>query len=237
MTLGDIIYDLRKAYLHDETSVNWDDDELLGHARKGISRLWRRIVDVYENHFLTIDSEHAFIDANATQISGIPDDCYRVVLVEPRVIGPSSLNPGLVFKPKKWQDPMFLNARATSPIAPTEGIIYYQLHEQGPPIGPPVVRIGPAISSSMLLTIAYNQRLPVETYDEDTDNPIPGDSDHALTCWIVAHAKTKDREDQRPDRGWLDDFDTELATILTSLAPRQVQEQEHVEGFMEGIDY
>lgn len=237
MTLGDILYDLRKAYLHDEHSVNWDDDELLGHARKGISRLWRRIVDVYENHFMTIDSTSAFIDAGATSISGIPDDCYRVVLVEPRVIGPSSSNPGLIFKPKKWQDPLFLNARAQAPITPSEGIVYYQLHEQGPPIGPPVVRIGPTLASSMLLTIAYNQRIAVEALDEDDDNPIPGDADHALTCWIVAHAKAKDREDQRPDQGWMSDFEKETYTILTSLAPRQSQEQEHVEGFLEGVDY
>lgn len=236
-TLGTILFDARKQYLHDETAVAWDDDELLSHARKGISRLWRRIVDMYEEHFIAINEVDCFLEAGEAMLTGVPDDCYRVVLIEPRVIGASSVNPGLIFKPKKWQDPAFLNARARTPIEPREDIVYYELHEQGPPIGPPVIRVGPRLSSSMLLTIAYNQRLPVESYDEDSYNPIPGDSDHALMCWIVAHAKAKDREDQRADPGWLKDFDKEAMDLVTRMAPRQVQELAHVEGMFEGLDY
>lgn len=213
----------------------WNDQELIDIVNRGAKDLWRAIVDLYEHHFLTINDTDVFIQANSSVLMGVPDDCYRVVLIEPRVIGGSSPNPGLIFKPLHWQDGRFQNARALSAASPNNQVVYYDQHTQGAPVGAPVVRIGPQLSDSVLLTIAYNHTLAV--FDEDDTNPIPGESDNALIAWTVAYARAKERDDTAPDPKWLQVYNTEKMNLIKQIPPRQIQEPEFVEGMFEGYEF
>lgn len=213
----------------------WSDEELLDYCTRGAKDLWRAIVDLYEHHFLTINDTDVYVAANSSVLVGVPDDCYRVVLIEPRVIGSASVNPGLIFKPLPWQDGRFQNARALAAASPNNQIIYYDQHTAGAPVAAPVVRIGPQLSDSVLLTIAYNHVLA--PFDEDDTNPIPGESDNALIAWMVAYARGKERDDTAPDPRWLQVYATEKANLIKQIPPRQIQEPEYVEGMFEGYEF
>lgn len=236
-TIDSLLYSVR-ANLKENTTVPgayyWNDAELLDWLNRGAKDLWRAIVDLYEHHFLTI-SDAPFIEAGANIISAIPDDVYRIVLIEPRTIGQSSVNPGLVFKPLPYQDPRFLNARACAPISPREAIVYYDQVSEGAPVGPPAIRIGPTLSSSMLLTVAYNHTIGV--FDETDTNPIPGESDNALIAWATAFARGKERDDTAPDPAWLKVYASEKANLIKQIGPRQIQEAEFADGMFEGYDF
>lgn len=231
--ISSLIYTARQN-LKEPTPIFWSDQELIDIANKGAKDLWRAIVDLYEHHFVTV-SEAPYINANSPFILGIPDDVYRVVLIEPRTIGDSSSNPGLIFKPLPYTDPRFLDARARSAIEPREDIVYWTQMEAGAPVGPPVIRIGPQLSSSANLTMVYNHVLPV--FDEDDYNPIPGEADGALVAWMTAYARAKERDDTAPDPVWLKVYATEKQNLIRQIPPRQIQEPEYVYGMFEGYQF
>lgn len=210
----------------------WLDSELRDILIDGARDLWGAILDVYGDHYLTIDETHVSLAANDSQLTGVPADCFRVQVIEPRDISVSGSGHGMVFIPRRFKDDAFTNAR-TQPAQDVSngGIVYYQMSGQGAPNAAPKILTAPKLSSALLVRLAYNPTLDLDANTPNQSNPIPGESDHALTAWTIAFARAKEREDRLPDPGWLAAYTSERAHILTRLTPRQEQEPTVVEDF------
>lgn len=225
-----LIADIRATNLKETTPRFWLDVELASIANDGCHDLWRAIVDLYDHHFVTIDITNVTLAASSNQLAGIPTDCYRIISIEPRVLGASSPNPGLVFTPKNWNSDQFRNARAQAAVDPNNRELYYTVMNPGAPIGAPIIRLAPQVSTAVNLTLVYNQTLARTLIS--SSNPIPGQSDNALKAWITAYARAKEREDKAPDPEWLAIYGTEKVNLLRQLAQRQIQEPEVADGFL-----
>jgi len=210
----------------------WGDPEILLHLNNGAKILWRAIVDLYDHHFTVVDEENFFIEASTKIIYGVPETVHRITSLEPRVLGESNPNRSLIFKPANWNSDLFTQARAQAATSPTNAVIYYTLMAAGAPVGPPVIRIAPALTSSMLLTCTYVST--IAPFDETDRNPIPGESDQALINYAVAQCRAKEREDSMPDPGWMALFATERTDLLVRLDKRQEQAPDIVEGMFDG---
>jgi hypothetical protein len=112
-------------------------------------------------------------------------------------------------------------------------VIYYTLTGAGAPNSAPVVRTAPQINSAIDLRFVYVPTLGVASYSVNSGNPIPGESDNAIVAWIVAFARSRERDDNAPDPAWLAVYATEKQSLLTRLTPRQTQEPEYAEGMFE----
>jgi hypothetical protein len=221
-----------RKHLRETTASFWSDAELLVHALSGCSDAWRRVVDLHQEHFLTIDITNVTMAADTATLSGIPSNCFRVVSIEARDLTSSSANLGLEFSPRDWNHPDMANARRHANIDPKGQTVYYTVIGQGPPVGTLTVRVAPKVTSAVNLTLAF---IPTHGADSsDDNNPIPGESDLALEAWIVAHARAKERKDGSPDPEFMAIYESQMAKILTALTPRQEQELETVEGMFEG---
>lgn len=218
--------------LKEPTPDYWSDGEILLHLNNGAKILWRAIVDLYEHHFNTLDDEHFFIQPETGIVWGVPEDVARIVMIEPRVLGANSSTRGLIFEPADWTSDKFIMARARGPVSPSNVTIYYTLMDPGAPVGPPIIRIAPRLSTGVLLSVTYVHTLP--PFDEDDRNPIPGESDQALINYAVAQCRAKEREDSMPDPGWMALFATERTDILERIAIRQIQQPDVVMGMFEG---
>lgn len=223
-----------RTRLIEASATYWSDAELFEYALKGAKDLWRRINDLYEGYFITIDTTNVTLAANSSQLSGVPADLFRVVSIEPRILGESSANPGLIFEPQRYNHPLFKNARAESAIEPKNNKIFYEVFSAGPPVGTAIIRVAPQVSSVVNLTVVYNQTLS-SSLVIGSDNPIPGESDNAIVAWTVAYARAKETDDRSPDVEWYAVYQAELAKLITALAPRQIQEPEVVEGVFDGF--
>jgi hypothetical protein len=221
--------------LKEESPDYWSDAVLVAHINNGIKDLWRRMNELFKNYFVVIDITHVTLAANSSQLAGVPSDCYKVVAIEPRVVGSNNPNRGLIFKPKDYNDPAFVQARALDPRDPTNCVVYYTLMQQGAPVAAPIILTAPQLTSAVNLKLVYNQTLPV--VDIDDDNPIPGESDMALEAWCLAHARAKERADNSPDPKWLDVYDEEKKDLIENLTPRQIQEPSIVVGMFEDDSY
>jgi len=210
-----------------KTDAYWSDDELFNIAKRGTTDLWGAIIDLHEEHYLTVDTTNVTLQPSSTQLSGVPADCFRVYLIEPT-------DPTLTycqFYPRPYNHPDFINARnqMTSPtvlVTPSAGLtIYYDVTGVGTPNAPPVILTAPQLSSAVALRFVYVPNLGVGSYQLTTaTNPIPGESDNALIAWIVSFALGKERQDKNPDPGWLSVYQTEKQSLLVRLKPRQEQE-------------
>lgn len=207
----------------------WTDEELNNILFLGCRDLWRAIVDLHQNHFATIDATNVSLVSGATQLSGVPADCYRVLSVEPRDLTVTGTSRSIVFKPKFYKSPMFQNARSRGTQAIDQvGIIYYDILNAGSPVAAPTIVTGPPVSTTMLIRLMYVNTLSA-TLSESDNNPIPGESDNALIAWGVAWARAKETPDRTPDAGWIAVYGNDKQSLLTSLTPRQEQEEEIVE--------
>ncbi len=198
--IADLLTNAR-VHLSEVSPRAWSDETLLVYANAGFKDLWRRIVDLYKHHFVTIEETSIGIIAGDAHVSYVPADLYRVVSLEPRTLGEDNPNRGLIFKPKDWNDPAFVQARARGTVAAESRVVYYDIFTQGAPVGAPTIRIAPRLSTNVLLSCVYNHTLP--KLDETDDNPIPGESDTAIVNWIVAYARAIERDDRAPDPEWL----------------------------------
>ena len=231
--ISTIITNTRTARLRETSASFWSDAELLVHALSGISEAWRRVVDLHQEHYLTIDETNVTLAAAAASLSGIPSTCFRIVSIEARDLTTSSANFGLEFFPRDWNHPDMTNARRQANIDPTGRPIFYTVVGQGPPVGTMTVRVAPKTTSAVNLTLAY---IPTHGADgSDDNNPIPGESDLAIEAWISAHALAKERKLSTPDAEFMGLFESQMQKILTALTPRQEQELETVEGMFEGF--
>lgn len=220
--------------LLETTARFWTDAELLVHASNGCFDLWRSIIDLYKDHFVTLDITNVTLAADALVLSGVPTDVFRVVNLQPRIVGPSSSNQGLVFKPAELTTPQFVQARAGRAIEPRQAVIWYAVMNAGAPVGAPAIAIAPSVTSAVNLALWYNPVLVARTIGGAADvNPIPGESDKAVEAYIVAFARGKEREDRSPDPEWLSIYATEKRNLLTVLTPRSIQEPETVDSFMQ----
>ena len=214
-----------------KTDKFWSDDELLNIALRGTTDLWAALIDLNEEHYLTIDATNVSIAADATSLTGVPADTFRIYLIEPRDISDTGSTRDVRFVPKDYNDQYFIDSRAWGSTDPTSpAIIFYALTGQGAPNAAPTVLVAPTLSSAMNLRFVYIPTLGVHNYTLTSPNPIPGESDHALIAWTVAYARGKEREDKLPDAGWLAVYQTEKQSLLTRMQPRQVQEPEYVDG-------
>lgn len=217
------------------TTSFWTDADLLALQNLGVKDLWRAINDLYKHYFVTIDDENVTLPAYASSLDSVPCDCFRVVSIEPRLLGPSNPNRSVIFKPRDWNHPDMVQARARGSVSPDNTIIYYDVMYTGAPVEAPVIRVAPPVSSPMSLTLVYNHVLADRTASQH--NPIPGESDNAIVAWTVAYAKGDNNEQQAPDLSWLAVYNTEKTNLLKQLTPRQIQEPEVVEGMWEDGEY
>lgn len=216
------------------TASFWTDAELLTHANEAIKDLWASIIDLYQDHFVTQDVTHCALAANATTVTGVPADVFRVVMLQPRVLGQSSSTQGLVFKPSTLLDPRFVQAQAQPAITPRADIVYYCVLNAGAPVAAPAIITAPALSAAVNLTLWYIPTIAAKIASDA--NPIPGESDKAVQEYIIAFARAKEREDRSPDPEHLSIYATEKRKMLTALTPRSVQEPQVVDAMWELLD-
>lgn len=213
--------------LVEESASYWSSPELIDIEIAGVKDLWRDIVDLKAEHYLTINNTDVFLGASSSALSGVPSDVHKVYLIEARDVTINGSNANLVFKPLDYNHPTFQGARTRSAIEPSNDCIYYAITGQGAPVNAPIIYTAPQVSSQVNLSFAY-----VPTIGSLTSNspvPIPGEADNAIVAWTVAFALSKEREDRSPDPNWLAIYATEKAHILESLGLRQLQEAEFVD--------
>lgn len=223
------ILDIARRHLVETSASFWTDAELIALMNRGMRDLWRAINDNYQDYFLTVDVTNVSLAADGTTLTGVPSDVSIVRGIEPRVL---STYPDLLFRPKNYNHPEFIGARAQPAFNPSEGgVIFYAIGGAGGPVAAPTIYVAPAITSAVPLRLIY---IPVLTEKVAGDNnPIPGESDNALVCWTVAYARAKEREDRAPDPEWLTLYGTEKTNLLVSLTPRQHDEEEVTEAVFE----
>lgn len=232
--LQDIIDDARLVLLEDAPAAAdsfWSDAELLSIINGGVRDLWKKIMDLYQDHFVTDDVTNVAAAASTAALTGVPSDVFRIVALQPRTIGSSSSNRGLIFKPRSLTHPDFVQAEAAPAADPQNRVIYYAVVNAGAPVAAPSILIAPTLSSAVNLRLKY---IPtIGTLTLASTNPIPGESDLALKHWVIAFARAKEREDRAPDPEHLSIYATEARNLLIALTPRSVQEPEYVVGMWE----
>jgi hypothetical protein len=208
----------------------WSQAELLQHMVDGVKNLWGAIIDLNEEHFLTVDESLVSLAANSTSLTGVPADCFKVHLIEPRDTTSSGTAPHTLFIPKDYNHPDFINARAMTAQDPGAGLkVYYHVTGQGAPVAAPTIRVAPKLSTALNLRFSYVQTLATSDLEIGDNNPIPGESDKAIHAYCMAFALAKEQEDKMPHPGWLSIYKTEKDALLVRLSPRQVQEERVVD--------
>lgn len=218
------------------TAPFWTEQELLDILILGCKDLWRAIIDLHQGHFTSIDETNVSAVASATTLTGVPTDCFRILMIEPRDLTQFSSTRYVYFKPKQYHSLAFQSARSQSGSISTDQTtaVFYDILNAGSPVVAPSIVIAPVLTTALTLRLVYVHVLP--TLAESSDNPIPGESDNALISWGVAWARAKEREDRMPDPAWLATYSTDKQSLLVALTPRQEQEEEIVEGLFDGFN-
>lgn len=222
---------LARLRLDEVTPRFWSSDELTNIIIAGIKDLWREVVNLKQEHFLTID-ETVTLDANTFELDGTPADLHKVYMIEPLDASGNSSNVGLAFRPLDYNHPKFVAARHADATDPSNATIFYAIHSAGAPVDAPVIRIAPRVTSDVNIRLTYVPTIAGDLASDD-DVPIPGDADNALVAWTVAYARAKERDDRAPDPNWLATYTGEKTRLLNSLGLRQLQEKEYVDAMFE----
>ena len=223
--------------LIEPTARFWQDAELQEIMRLGAIDLWGAILDLHQDHYFKVNATDVVLKSGLSEVSGVPDDCFRILLIEPRTTTANSTGNRIIFVPRKYKDTDFAVARtldAQDPSTMGGRTIYYDITGVGSPVEAPHIQTAPIISSDLPLRLVYN---PTLAWDASGVNPVPGASDNALKAWTVAFAMAKEgpQGGRIPDPGWLKVYATEKQTILTRLTPREEQEPEVVEDLFQGF--
>lgn len=227
-----IIARARKKLLEDAETTNgmWTDAELLEDLTAGVKDLHRSFKDNYQNYFFTRDITNVSMAAATDTLAGVPADVMIVLGIEPRNL---ATHRHIKFTPLDYMRQEFVDARGRSAAGasnPGQTIeIFYSITGAGAPVAAPVIYVAPIVNAALPLSLIY-----VPTLTLGSNNPIPGESDHALMLWTVAHAKAKVRDDMSPDPNYLALYATEGQKIGIAITPRQEQEIDRVEGYLEG---
>lgn len=226
-----------RRHLQEVSASFWSSAELVDLMNKGFKDLWKAIIDLHQEHFLTIDVTNLAISASTETLTGVPTDCFRVHLIEPKITSTQGAYRNLIFVPRDYNSPDFTAARSLGDVdGSQDNTIFYTLISAGPPTGAPSIVIAPTLSAAVAagnLRLAYVPILAEKV--AANDNPIPGESDLAIIAWTVAYALAKDREDRTPDPNWLAIYGTEKQNTLVSMTPRQSQEPDLVEPLFGGL--
>ena len=75
------------------------EDEMLDHAIAGCRDLWRAIVDLHQEHFMTVDETNVSLVASTSTMTGVPKDLFRVLLIQSRDTTSTSSSRTLRFTP------------------------------------------------------------------------------------------------------------------------------------------
>lgn len=218
-----------RRHLRETSASFWSSAELLDIIAKGIFDLWRDIVDLKAEHYLTIDTTNVTLASNTATLTGVPSNVHKIYLIEPLNNNLNGSNRNLHFDPKDYNDPHFRTARASENIDPTNATIYYAITGQGAPVAAPTVHIAPKTTSTVALRFCYIPTLATTDLEASDNVPIPGEADNALIAWTVAWARAKEIEGGVPDSGWLQLYGTEKQHLLQSLGLRQLQEEQVVD--------
>ena len=232
-TLLSAIETQARRHLIETTASFWSSAELIDIANQGIKDLWRDIVDLKQEHFLTVDTTNVTMAANTATLTGVPTDVHKVYLIEPVDTSSGATNEGLIFVPRDYNHPIVQAARSSDAVESDHNHIYYSVTGAGAPTGTAstVIYVAPQITSAATLRFVY---VPVlAAVAAGGNNPIPGEADNALIAWVVAYARAKEREDRSPDPNWLMVYKTEKDHLMQSLGLRQLQEPSYVDALFE----
>lgn len=217
--------------LDESTATFWSDAELLAYATDGIKDLWRGVLDLNQGHFVVVDDTNVSLASGATSLTGVPSDVFRIESLEVRDLTSTNAIQDLSFEPRRINDADFQSARSLSAVDASGRVVYYVILNAGAPVGAPTILTAPPLNAAVDLRLVYTQSIGALT--TASNNPIPGDSDHAVVSWIVAHALAKEREDRRPHPDWIAMYASDKKNLLTALTPRQVQEPEVADALFE----
>ena len=221
--------------LKETTASFWTDAELLEHAKYCFNDLWGAVIDLNQEHYMTVDTTNVSQAASADTLTGVPADTFRILLIEPKDTTSSGTAPDVLYWPRKYNSTPFRNARQLTAQDPLGGLdIFYSLGQAGSPVAAPTVYVAPKISTALTLRFVYVPGPGAAAFTLASNNPIGGESDNAVKAWIVAHARAKERQDRMPDPAWLALYKTEKQNVLTRMTPRQTQEPEVVEELFGG---
>lgn len=227
--ISSVITDAR-VELKETTARYWTDAELLAHFKKGVNDLWGAIIDLNQEHYLTVDISNVSLAVDGVTLTGVPSDCFRVELIEPRDTTSAGATPAVIFTPRDYKSAHFRNARQIGSQDPTAGLeIFYALSQAGSPVAAPTIHVAPPVTATVSLRFVYTPGPNASALTTASNNPIPGESDNALMAWMIAYARAKEREDRSPDPNWLAIYATEKQNLLVRMTPRQTQEPEVVE--------
>lgn len=215
-----------------EPSANfWTSDELTQLCVAGIRDLWRSIVDLKGEHFLRQMTD-VYYPQNSDRLANLPNNSiHKIYLIEPANMSANSANVGLLFSPRPYKNRLFQLARSQDPISPANDTIWYDIAGAGGPADGITVFCAPQVTSNVPLNFLYIPTLGA--MDQNSVNPIPGESDNALVAWTVAYARAKERDDRMPDPAWLQVYSTEKQNLLQSLGLREYQEASYVDAQFE----
>lgn len=222
-----------REYLEELSPRHWSSDELTKIIAQGIKDLWRSIVDLKGEHFLTVNTTDVYLPANSDQLAGVPADVHKVYLIEPRDISVDGAEGrSITFRPTDYNHAYFVAARSQSAVDAGGGqVIFYAITGQGSPVNAPKIYVAPKTRGQVNLRFAYVPTLPA--FNNDSTVPIPGECDSALTAWTVAFARAKEREDRAPDPKWLQIYQAEKEDLLQSLGLRQYHEYQVADAIFE----
>lgn len=230
-SLVSTIETLSRQRLIEPTPSYWSSSELVDIIAAGIKDLWRDIVDLKGEHYLTINNTDVFFNSSSDRLSGVPGDVHKIYLIEARDLTTEGSNHGLIFKPMDYNSGNFQLARSRAAIEPSNDTIYYSVTGQGAPVNAPVILCAPQVTSIVNINFCYVPT--IGTIVAGSTVPIPGEADNALVAWTVAFARAKEREDRSPDHNWLAIYATEKQHLLQSLGLRQYQEPVFVDATFE----
>jgi len=232
-TLISAIETQARRHLIETTASYWSSAELVDIIGKGILDLWRPIVDLKQEYYLTVDTTNVTLAANTATLTGVPSSVHKVYLIEPVNNTSSGANKNLHFEPMEYNNPRFRSARASANIDPSNAVLYYAITGQGAPVAAPTIHIAPKVTSAVTLRFCYVPVLATTDLEAADNVPIPGEADNALIAWTVAYARAKERENRGPDPEWISVYGTEKQHLLMSLGLRQYQEPEYVSALFE----
>ena len=222
-----------RRHLLETTASFWTSAEIVDLVGKGILDLWRDIVDLKAEHYLTVDTSNVTMAADTATLTGVPAGVHKVYLIEPSNTTSSSSNTGLVFKPQDYNHPKFQAARSMANVGPSNNIIYYAVTGQGAPVAAPTILVAPKVTAAVSLRFCYVPVIATTDLEAADTVPIPGEADNALIAWTVAYARAKEREDRSPDPNWIAVYGTEKQHLLQSLGLRQYQEPSFADAVFE----
>jgi hypothetical protein len=220
-----------RTTLNEPAASFWSDAELLVHATDAIKDMWRAVVNLDQGYFETRDESSVSMAANSYTLTGVPADVFRVKLIEPRDLSQTSAAQNMTFEPRSTNHADFSGARGLDAVDPSGITVYFQLLGAGSPIAAPTIEVAPKLTTAVNLRLIYTAT--IGTLTAASNNPIPGESDKAITAWVIAHARARERAKRDPDPEWMAIYAAEKAHILETIEPRQTQEPQIAEAMFE----